>query len=111
MGRNLTYSTDETFSSDVLSQGLPVFVDFYADWCRPCKAVDPIVEKLAEEYDGRVKFVKVNVDEAQEIAGGYGIISIPTLKIFKNGNIAGSMAGAGPKDALKQFIEGTIGGN
>ncbi len=107
----MRYSSDETFEDDVLKSDLPVFVDFYADWCGPCKAVAPVAERLAEEYDGRVKFVKVNVDEAQEIAGGYGIISIPTLKIFKNGNIAGSMAGAGPKHTLKQFIEGTLGGN
>ncbi|MEE8186694.1 MAG: thioredoxin [Nitrososphaerales archaeon] len=111
MSKNLRYASDETFESDVLKSDLPVFVDFYADWCGPCRAVAPVVERLAEEYDGRVKFVKVNVDEAQAVAGGYGVTSIPTLKVFKDGKVAGNMVGAGPRDTLKHFIEGTLGSN
>jgi len=96
LSKNVRYSSDETFENDVLKSDLPVFVDFYADWCNPCRAVAPVVERLAEEYDGRVNFVKVNVDEAQDVAGGYGVTSIPTLKVFKDGKVAGNMVGAGP---------------
>src|SRR5204863_1323385 len=86
-------TSDATFETDVLQNDTPVLVDFWAPWCGPCRMVAPIVEELAGEYEGRVKFVKLNTDENPQVASKYGIRSIPTLLVFKGGEIAGQIVG------------------
>ncbi|MBE5845863.1 MAG: thioredoxin [Butyrivibrio sp.] len=100
--------TEENFESEVLNSDIPVLVDFYADWCGPCKMMFPVVEKLAEEYDGKVKIGKVNSDENSELAMKYAIMSIPSFLMFKNGEVVNSATGAIPEAALKNIIDGTL---
>lgn len=97
--------TDQTFEQEVLQSRMPVLVDFWAPWCAPCRIVSPIVEELAKEYEGKLKVGKLNVDDNQETAGKYGIMSIPSLLIFKNGQPLKTMIGAQGKDSLKKGIE------
>ncbi len=89
--------TKDTFDQEVLKSEMPVIVDFWAAWCGPCKAISPIVEELGQEYAGKAKVVKINVDEQNELAMQYGIMSIPTLKFFQGGKIVGEIVGAAPK--------------
>ncbi len=97
--------TDATFDEQVAkSEGVTV-VDFWAPWCGPCRMVGPVIEELAEEYEGQVRFAKVNVDESPETAGAFGIRSIPTIGFFRDGEPVGGVVGAYPKDALQQVIE------
>ncbi len=98
-------TTDATFQGDVLDNETPVLVDFWAPWCGPCRMVAPIVEELAEEYDGRVKFVKLNTDENPKVAGKYGIRSIPTLLVFKGGEPVSQIVGFRPKSDLAKRLE------
>jgi thioredoxin 1 len=95
----------ESFEKEVLHSELPVMADFYADWCGPCRMVAPIMEKLSKEYDGKVKFVKINTDENQELAMKYDIMSIPTLMVFKNGQIVQRFIGAAPEQYYRRLIE------
>ncbi len=97
--------TDQNFEGEALKATIPVLVDFWAPWCGPCRAVSPIVEELAKEYDGKVKVGKLNVDENPGTAGKYGIMSIPSLLIFKNGNPVKTMIGAQGKESIKKGIE------
>ena len=97
--------TDESFEQDVLISEIPVLVDFWAPWCGPCRMVAPVVDEIAEQYDGRVKVVKLNTDENPGIAGQYNIRSIPTLMIFKNGQRVEQVVGAVPKATLASTIE------
>jgi thioredoxin 1 len=97
--------TDANFEKDVLESDIPVLVDFYADWCGPCKMVAPIVAELAEEYEGVFKIGKINVDENQETAQKYRVMSIPTLIIFKNGAAVETVVGAVPKKSLLDKLE------
>lgn len=99
----------EEFRNKVLESDVPVVVDFWAPWCGPCLIVSPALEELANEYDGKFKVAKLNTDDNREIATRYGIMGIPTLKVFKNGEEVDSMTGAGTKDMLKSFIDRAIG--
>ena len=100
--------TDQTFEDEVLNSDIPVLVDFWAEWCGPCKMVAPTLEKLAGEYAGQVKIAKVNVDENPGLAGGFRIMSIPTLMFVKEGKIVGQSAGAAPEPALRDAIQQLI---
>lgn len=107
MGTPITI-TDDSFQADVVDSSLPVLVDFWAVWCGPCRMVAPIVDELAVEYEGRVKVGKVDVDSEQKIAADYGIRSIPTLLIFKNGELADQVVGAVPKKQLVEKLEAVL---
>lgn len=98
------HTRDETFEADVLESEIPVLVDFYADWCPPCRRLAPVIDELAEEYDGDVRFVKVNVDDNASLAVQFGIQSIPTLIFFKGGEEVAKTVGAPPKPRLVQEI-------
>ncbi|MBL8065293.1 MAG: thioredoxin [Chthonomonadaceae bacterium] len=104
MGSNLAVKASE-FESTVLQSDVPVLVDFWATWCRPCVSIGPFIEEIAQEMAGRAKVVKVNVDEEGDVAMKYGIMSIPALVVFKNGQEVDRMVGAGPKETLKAFLE------
>lgn len=96
--------TDANFQAEALESDIPVLVDFYADWCGPCKMVAPIVAELAEEYQGKFKIGKLNVDEDPNTAEKYRVMSIPTLLIIKNGEVADTIVGAVPKKALQDKL-------
>ena len=102
-------SDTKTWETDVMSSSIPVFVDFWAEWCGPCRMVGPVVEELSGDFDGKVKFVKVNVDEANELASKYNVFSIPTLMIFNNGEVVAQQVGAGSKDMYKNMIDKVLG--
>jgi thioredoxin 1 len=104
MGANTHNVTDKSFAADVLQSAEPVVVDFWAPWCGPCKMIAPALEEIAGEMAGKVKIAKVNVDENQEIAAQYGIRSIPTLMIFKDGKLAATKVGAAQKSDLLKWI-------
>ena len=97
--------TDSTFKEEVLDNEVPVLVDFWAPWCGPCRMVAPVVEEIALQYDGRLKVVKVNTDENPQIASQYGIRSIPTLMIFKDGQKVDMVVGAVPRSTLSITLE------
>ncbi len=100
--------TDSTFEEEVIKSANPVMVDFWAPWCGPCRMVAPIVEELAEEYDGKVEFVKLNTDDNPNTAVKYGIRSIPTLLVFKGGEPVGQIVGYRPKSDLKQRLDAVV---
>ena len=97
------------FDTEVLKSNVPVLVDFYADWCGPCHAIAPTIEALSNEFAGKVKFAKVDVDANQEVASRYEIMSIPTIMLFENGKIEDSIVGAYPASVYKQHIERALG--
>lgn len=100
--------TDSDFESEVLKSNLPVLVDFWAEWCGPCRMLGPSVDALAGEKGGQIKVVKVNVDESPEAPSRYGVRSIPALMIFKNGEVVAQTVGALPKSELFKWVEGSI---
>ena len=101
--------SDSTFDSEVLKSTGPVVVDFWAEWCGPCRMIAPALDELAGAMDGKVKIVKLNVDENPQTAQKYGIMSIPTLMLFKNGEMASRQVGAAPKQKLEQWITSAAG--
>lgn len=96
--------TKENFDAEALHSDVPVLVDFWASWCGPCRMFSPIVDEFAEENEGKVKVGKVNVDEEPDLAGRYGVMSIPTAILFKNGEAAATLVGVQPKTALEELI-------
>ena len=104
----LKHVSDATFDKDVLQSGNPVLVDFWAEWCGPCKMIGPSLEEISDEMKGKVKIVKLNVDENPGVSGKLGIRSIPTLMLFKDGKLASQKVGAAPKGELIKWITGAI---
>ena len=102
---SLTHTTDENFDQDILQSDLPVLLDFWAEWCGPCKMIGPILGELSEEYADKVKIVQLNVDENNNTAIKYAVRSIPTLILFKEGQVEAQHIGAAAKGQLKQFLD------
>ena len=100
--------SDSDFDQMVLKAGKPVLVDFWAPWCKPCLMVAPVLDELSEEYEGRISFVKLDIDQNPKTAAGYGIMSIPALIIFKNGEPASHIVGFRPKEELKRSLDATL---
>ena len=105
---SLTHTTDANFDQDVLQSDLPVLLDFWAEWCGPCKMIGPLLCELSEEYAEKVKIVKLNVDENNNTAIQYAVRSIPTLILFKDGQVQAQHIGAAAKGQLKQFIDSNL---
>ena len=97
--------TDDSFESEVKQSQVPVLVDFWASWCAPCKAISPMIDDLADQFDGQVKVVKVNVDENPATPGQFGVRGIPTLILFKDGEVVDQMVGAVPKGQLEELLK------
>ncbi len=108
MSDNITHVSDASFDADVLKSSTPVLVDFWAEWCGPCKMIAPVLEEVAVSHAGRIKIAKVDVDDNREIAAKYGIRGIPTLMIFKNGELAAQKVGALSKAQLTAFVDSQV---
>ncbi len=108
MSDKIIYLTDDSFESEVLQADQPVLVDYWADWCGPCKMIAPVLEEIADEYDGRVKVAKLNIDENSGTPPKYGIRGIPTLMLFKGGNVEATKVGALSKSQLTAFLDSNI---
>ena len=100
--------TDASFQADVLDSDTPVLVDFWAEWCGPCKQIGPALEEISDELAGKVVIAKINIDDHPEAPGKYGVRGIPTMILFKNGEIADTKVGAAPKSALKGWLESAL---
>jgi len=105
---HIIYVTDASFEADVLKSGEPVLVDYWAEWCGPCKMIAPILDEIATEYAGKVKIAKLNIDENPQTPPRYGIRGIPTLMLFKNGNVEATKVGAVSKSQLTAFIDSNL---
>ena len=108
MSEHIHYVTDANFEAEVLQSSSPVLVDYWAEWCGPCKMIAPSLEEIAKELGAKVKVAKLNIDENPELAAEYGVRSIPTLMIFKGGEVADIKVGALPKTALSHWINGSV---
>jgi thioredoxin 1 len=102
---NILEVTDETFDSEIINSDKPAVVDFWAAWCGPCRMVGPVVEELAEEYEGQIKVAKMDVDQNRQTPARFGIRNIPTIIFFKNGDVAQTIIGAQPKSSLEEEIK------
>jgi len=105
---NVQEVSDATFDAEVLQSSTPVLIDFWAPWCGPCRAIAPIVDELASEYAGKLKVVKMNVDDNQQTPSRYGVRGIPNLIVFKNGKVHEQIVGAVPKSRLAQAVQGAV---
>jgi|TARA_B100000795_G_scaffold171999_1_gene129707 thioredoxin 1 len=108
MSNPISHLTDETFEEEVLQSNLPVLVDYWAEWCGPCKMIAPILDSLTAEYAGKLKISKLNIDDNQKTPQKYGVRGIPTLMIFKNGNVEATKVGALSKSQLTAFIDSNL---
>jgi thioredoxin 1 len=108
MNENITHLSDAAFEQEVLQSQLPVLVDYWAEWCGPCKMIAPILDDISKEYAGRLKVAKLNIDDNQQTPPKYGIRGIPTLMLFKNGNVEATKVGALSKSQLTAFIDSNI---
>ncbi|MBC7756961.1 MAG: thioredoxin TrxA [Bdellovibrio sp.] len=108
MSEHITHLSDAAFEKEVLQSQLPVLVDYWAEWCGPCKMIGPILEDISKEYAGRLKVAKLNIDDNQQTPPKYGIRGIPTLMLFKNGNVEATKVGALSKSQLMAFIDSNI---
>jgi thioredoxin 1 len=108
MSEHIHYVTDASFKSDVLESPIPVLVDYWAEWCGPCKMIAPILDEVAKDYSGRMKVAKLNIDENPKTPGEYGIRGIPTLILFKDGNVEATKVGALSKSQLTAFIDSNL---
>jgi thioredoxin 1 len=109
MAGNVAEVSDQNFETDVIKSETPVLVDFWAPWCGPCRAIAPVVEELAGEYQGKVSFAKLNTDDNQRTAMKYGIMSIPTLLVFRGGNEVARVIGVQSKQNLKKTLDSVVG--
>ena len=105
MSEQLVHTSDDTFEADVIKSEIPVLLDFWAEWCAPCKMIAPLLTEIAEEYDGRLKIAKLNIDENPQTPPKFGIRGIPTLILFKNGTVEGQKVGALSKSQLTAFLD------
>lgn len=108
MSEHILHVTDDSFETEVLQSTQPVLVDYWADWCGPCKMIAPILDEVARDYAGRLKVAKLNIDDNQKTPASYGIRGIPTLMIFKNGNVEATKVGALSKSQLAAFIDSAL---
>ncbi len=108
MSEHVHYISDDSFEQEVLQAGVPVLADYWADWCGPCKMISPILDEVAKEYTGKLKVCKLNIDENQATPPKFGIRGIPTLMIFKNGNVEATKVGALSKSQLTAFVDSNI---
>ena len=108
MSDTISHLTDETFEKEVLQSNIPVLVDYWAEWCGPCKMIAPILDSLTDEYAGKLKISKLNIDDNQQVPQKYGVRGIPTLMIFKNGNVEATKVGALSKSQLTAFIDSNL---
>ncbi|HEY8085830.1 MAG TPA: thioredoxin TrxA [Methylophilaceae bacterium] len=108
MSEQIIHISDASFQQDVLESTVPVLVDYWAEWCGPCKMIAPILDEIVKEYDGRIRIAKLNIDENQATPPKYGIRGIPTLMLFKNGNVEATKVGALSKSQLTAFIDSNI---
>ncbi len=105
---DIVHITDGSFEEEVLQSAQPVLIEYWAEWCGPCKMIAPVLEEIAKDYDGRLKVVKFNIDDNPETPPKYGIRGIPTLMLFKNGNVEATKVGAVSKSQLTAFIDGNM---
>jgi thioredoxin 1 len=108
MSENIIKVTDESFEQDVLNSDIPVLVDYWAEWCGPCKMIAPVLEEMADDYAGRLKIAKLNIDENEQTPPKYNIRGIPTLMLFKNGNVDATKVGALSKSQLSAFLDSNL---